>query len=88
MPFWVYILKSRTEDRYYIGSTQNLKKRLEEHNSKKKRWTSRFQPWEIMYSEAFSNRGEAVKRERMLKSKEGIKEKLQIIEKSNQVEHP
>jgi putative endonuclease len=77
--YYVYILKSKIADRYYIGSTQNLKRRLEEHNNRKKRWTSRFQPWEVIHSEEYDNRTEAVIREKRLKSKDGIWEKLKIV---------
>jgi len=77
--YYVYILKSKIVDRYYIGSTRDLKRRLTEHNNRKKHWTSGFQPWEIIYSEECNTLAEATKREKWLKSKNGITEKLKII---------
>ena len=82
MKCWLYILKSRVRDRYYIGTTQNIEKRLKEHNNRKKRWTNRYRPWELIYAEAFSTRAEATRKERKLKTKESIKEKLEIIKKA------
>ncbi len=79
MENYVYILKSKIVDRYYVGSTRNLEQRLTEHNNRRRHWTSRFQPWEIIYSEECSTRAKAMKREKWLKSKNGIVEKLKII---------
>jgi putative endonuclease len=80
--YYVYILKSKIVDRYYVGSTRNLKRRLTEHNNRRRHWTSRFQPWEIIYSEECDTRSEAAKREKRLKSKNGIAEKSKIIRKT------
>ncbi|HEX9917041.1 MAG TPA: GIY-YIG nuclease family protein [candidate division Zixibacteria bacterium] len=79
MKYYVYVLKSKIVDRYYVGLTKDLERRLTEHNNRKKHWTSRFQPWEIIYCEEFNARAEAMKKERGLKSKDGIVEKLKII---------
>jgi putative endonuclease len=86
--FWTYILKSEVADRYYIGTTEHIEKRLKEHNSRKRGWTNRFRPWKLIYTEAFPSRAGAIQRERKLKSKEGIKEKLEIIKKVSCGEHP
>jgi putative endonuclease len=79
--YYVYILKSKIVDRYYVGSTTSLERRLTEHNNRRKHWTSRFQPWEMIYYEECDNRAEVVRRERKLKSRNGIAEKLKIIGK-------
>jgi putative endonuclease len=68
-------------DRYYVGSTRNLKQRLIEHNNRRKHWTSKFQPWEIIYFEECNTRAGAIRREKWFKSKNGIVEKLKIIGK-------
>jgi len=83
--YYVYILKSKIVDRYYVGSTRNLERRLTEHNNRRKHWTSRFQPWEMIYSEECDTRAEAMKREKWLKSKNGIVEKLKIIREIDQL---
>jgi len=77
--YFVYILKSKIADRYYVGSTNDLERRINEHNTRKGHWTSRFQPWEVIHFEEFNDRSKAVEKERRLKSKEGIEEKLKII---------
>ena len=70
----VYIIKSIVKERYYIGQTNDLEKRLKEHNSGKTRSTKAYSPWEIVYCEEYESRSEAVKRELEIKSyKSGIK---------------
>ena len=69
--FYIYIIKSR-EGKFYIGSTDNLEKRLQQHNSKQfKAWTNRFNDWIIVYSESFNSRTEALKRENEIKKMKG-----------------
>jgi putative endonuclease len=77
--FFVYILKSKSFGRYYIGSTENVEKRLEVHNGSHAKWTKRFQPWELVYQEGFSTRGEATQRERQLKGMKNVGRYLNSI---------
>ena len=52
--FYVYILKSRKSERLYTGSTNNLRRRFNEHNSKKGGYyTSRNAPFDLIYYEAY-----------------------------------
>ncbi|MBV6422075.1 MAG: GIY-YIG nuclease family protein [Ignavibacteriota bacterium] len=72
--FYVYILKSLKVDRYYIGHTKDLERRLTEHNSCKTRSTKAYVPWKIVYCEKFLTKIEAYQREMEIKSyKSGIK---------------
>ncbi len=66
--FYTYVLYSQTFNKIYIGQTSDLNRRLSDHNSGKSTHTSRYIPWEIFYSEGFSSRSEAMKREKQLKS--------------------
>ena len=68
--FYVYILKSDNKNyhRYYIGHTNNLQKRLNEHNSKRVRSTKAFVPWKVIYTETFETKSEAFRREQQIKS--------------------
>ncbi len=66
MLFSVYILKS-ISGKYYIGQTNNLSERINRHNSGRSRYTKSRGPWELVYSEAFATREEAVRREQELK---------------------
>jgi putative endonuclease len=65
--FFVYILYSKAIDRYYIGHTSNLSDRLKRHNSSSIGFTSRATDWQIIYSEEYATKGEAIKRESQIK---------------------
>ncbi|MFN5032575.1 MAG: GIY-YIG nuclease family protein [Flavobacteriia bacterium] len=80
MSYYSYVLRSAKNGILYKGSTQNLEKRLQTHNSGKVKFTSKNIPWELVISEEFSTRSEAVKREKWYKSGVGrdwINSKLQ-----------
>jgi len=69
MPYFVYILRT-SSNTLYIGQTNNLEKRLKEHqtkNSKSAKYTRYFSSLELVYSETFASRKEAVHREVELK---------------------
>jgi len=74
----VYVLKCIQYEKYYIGQTNDLVKRLDWHNSSRARWTKRFQPLILIYSESFTYRSEAIVRERELKALKNIKQFLNI----------
>src|SRR5688500_4020809 len=65
--FSVYVLRNPS-GRLYIGQTQNLEQRLQEHRDGLSRWTSNRRPWELVFSVTFVSRSEAMRRERALKS--------------------
>jgi putative endonuclease len=67
----VYVLKSKVANKSYVGMSNDLERRLEEHNSGKNSYTSKYLPWEIVYSEDFAAQDEALKREKYLKSTSG-----------------
>jgi len=71
MPYFVYVLKSKSTGTSYVGSTSNLKKRLSEHINGKSTYTRGKGPWNLMHYEEFLSRSEAVQRERYFKSVEG-----------------
>jgi len=68
MEFIVYILFSQTKNRFYIGFTSNLKERIIRHNQKSKGFTGNVNDWKIVYTENYSTKEEAQKRERQIKS--------------------
>ena len=72
MTYVVYVLKSQRVERYYVGSSEDVAARLALHNGPRARWTKRFQPWGVVHTEEFATRGEALKRERFLKSLKAI----------------
>ena len=69
---YTYILQSQQiPDRFYIGSTSDLKCRLSEHNSGKSIHTNKFNPWEIKNYIGFEDATKAVEFEKFLKSGNG-----------------
>jgi len=68
MPFYAYILRSQSTGRFYTGHTENLTKRIYEHNHQRTRSIKNRGPWELFYSEVFTTRSEASRRERQIKS--------------------
>ena len=77
--FYVYALKSVKHNRIFIGSTENLEKRIKEHNSGVTKSTKFYKPWQIFYFEQYLTRKEAESRELKLKTGSGrefVKNKL------------
>ncbi|MCK7517745.1 MAG: GIY-YIG nuclease family protein [Ignavibacteriales bacterium] len=66
--FYTYILYSIKFNKHYYGHTSDLAKRLDEHNSGLSRYSKSYIPWELIYSEVFPTRSEAMKREKFFKS--------------------
>jgi len=71
--YFVYILKSLRDNKFYTGITNNLERRLREHNKGSKSTPSTLYrgPFHLAYSEKFQTRKEARERERFLKSGAG-----------------
>ncbi len=65
--YYVYIIYSKNYDRYYKGFSENPTRRLDSHNNGKSRYTKSFTPWDLIYVEEFSNKSQALKREKSLK---------------------
>ncbi|MEK9176557.1 MAG: GIY-YIG nuclease family protein [Patescibacteria group bacterium] len=65
--YYVYVLKSVIKNQIYTGSTKDLKKRLNEHNDGKVTSTKRYNPWNLIYYEAFIEEKLARVREKNLK---------------------
>lgn len=66
--YYIYILKSLKNGRFYIGSTNNLERRLLEHNTGRMKSTKAFAPYALVYNEKFSDRITAVRREKYIKA--------------------
>ncbi|MCG2711731.1 MAG: GIY-YIG nuclease family protein [Candidatus Omnitrophica bacterium] len=63
---YVYVLRN-SNNRLYIGSTNNLKRRIEEHRKKKVFSTKDFKDFDLVYYEAYSFEKNARMREKRLK---------------------
>ncbi len=69
--YYIYVLWSSKLIKRYVGSTDNVKKRLGEHNRGSNKFTKGGIPWIKVYQEEFSTKTEALKRETFLKSGQG-----------------
>ena len=67
MPSYCYILYSSKLDKYYVGSTTDIERRLAEHNRGKEKFTSTGLPWVLVYKEAFEVLQQARQRELCIK---------------------
>jgi len=68
MSFHIYILLSETTNRYYVGQTQDIKERLAYHNANYSKSLRNRGPWQLVYQEEYKTRGQAMRRERQIKS--------------------
>jgi putative endonuclease len=69
--FYVYVLRSQSDEGLYIGCTKDLKTRLKKHNSGFVESTKNRLPLELIYYEACLNQEDAFHRERYLKTTYG-----------------
>jgi len=69
-PFWAYIIEN-PQGRFYIGHTDDLERRLGEHNDPdraKSKYTAKRGPWTLVWSESHPDRSAAMRRERQIKA--------------------
>lgn len=80
--YYVYVLKSLKNDKIYVGRTDNLKRRIQEHKAGKTWTTKRFLPIKLIFCEAFLSKQDAIRRERYFKTSKGKSSLRQIIRES------
>ena len=72
--FYVYALRSLKNNKRYVGYTQkDPEKRLHDHNTGSSVWTRQNGPFKLIYSESFSDKKSAIKKEKYFKSGIGRK---------------
>ena len=64
--FFVYVLRN-PQGRLYVGFTEDLSRRVGQHQEGEGGWTRGKVPWKLVESEGFADRSEALRRERKLK---------------------
>jgi putative endonuclease len=69
----VYVIQSLATQKLYVGMTEDVQNRLKEHNTGGSKFTSAYKPWQIIYTEQYSNFGEGRIREKYLKTAAGKK---------------
>ena len=71
MTYFVYVVKSQTTGRHYIGHTADVERRLQDHNRGKDRSVRGRGPFNVVLTEPYGSRAEAMARERQIKSYKG-----------------
>ena len=68
---------SHTSGEIYIGVTENLKRRIQEHGKRGVKFTTRLTgTWSLAYAEAYADKSDAYKREARLKQHGRAKQEL------------
>jgi len=65
--YFVYLLYSVKKNKYYVGSCEDVNKRLIKHNTNYSGFTGRTLDWAIKYTAQFESKKDALKRERQIK---------------------
>ncbi|MBI4252962.1 GIY-YIG nuclease family protein [Candidatus Uhrbacteria bacterium] len=74
--YYVYIIQSISTGGWYIGSSGDPARRLYEHNRGTTRSTKPFIPYKLIYTEKYSTKDEALKREFLIKKSGRIRKEL------------
>ena len=83
MTFTVYIIYSLSLNQFYIGHTENLKDRLFRHNNSGSKATKKAYDWILKYTEEYSSKSEAYKREMKIKGRKSREYIELLIENKN-----
>ena len=86
MMFYVYLTRSEKLEQYYIGQTNDLRRRVEEHKTGLSTYTRRSDDWELVYYEAYTSRKLAMKRETKFKPRAKAFQELikRVVDKSGE----
>ena len=75
--FYVYMLKSKSvKPVTYVGYTNNLRKRINLHNSGKGAKFTRGRKWTLIYKEKYKSKKEAISREYYIKKNRSLRKKI------------
>lgn len=80
MEWWVYVLRSDTTGKLYTGISPDPDRRLIEHNTSQKgaKATRAGRPWKIVFRELQGSRGDALRREAVIKKMTRV-QKLRLV---------
>lgn len=70
--YYCYIIKSSKDGSYYIGSTKDLKERINKHNKKSVKYSSTKAPFRLVWYSSFLRKEKAINFEMYLKSSSGF----------------
>jgi putative endonuclease len=71
--FYVYILQSKKDKLFYIGYTNNIKRRFRQHQNGESKATAPRRPFELIFYEVYTNKQDARRREKYFKTTAGKK---------------
>ncbi|GAH60337.1 unnamed protein product [marine sediment metagenome] len=71
--FYIYVLISKKDNKFYVGYTDDLKRRIEQHNNGYVESTKHRRPLKLIYYEVCINQQDALHREKYLKTSFGKK---------------
>ena len=80
MLYFVYVLYSQRDKKLYVGCTNNISRRITQHNHGSVLATKNRRPLVVIHSEHYKNKGDAFQRERFLKSLWGARTKKKILQ--------
>ncbi len=73
LPFCVYILLSEKDNKFYIGYTTNIFKRVDDHNAGRNKSTAPRRPFRLIFCEYYLSKVDAMRREKYFKTTAGKK---------------
>tara|TARA_B100000989_G_scaffold298821_1_gene290216 strand:+ start:2097 stop:2345 length:249 start_codon:yes stop_codon:yes gene_type:complete len=77
MKFYVYMLKTTSQKSItYVGYTNDIQKRLKQHNSNKGAKFTKGRKWKVIYLEKFTTKKEAISREYYIKNNKSLRKKI------------
>jgi len=85
LKYFLYIIKSKKSGGFYIGTTGNLDDRLRRHNGGYSGYTKSGVTWDMVYTEVFNSRSEALAREKQLKSWKNKAKLQKLIDNSAEI---
>ncbi len=77
--YYLYILINLKRNKTYVGVTDNVDRRIKNHNEGKSKYTSKFRPWKLLYCENAESYNAVRKRERYFKSGAGRRNIKQLV---------
>ena len=80
--YFTYILLSLSDRKFYIGYTENVFKRLEQHNNGENQSTKARIPFELIYFEAHRSKKDAIRRESYFKTTSGKRTLQKVLRES------
>ena len=80
--YYVYVLLSLKDHKFYIGFSEDIKKRLTDHNAGRNTSTKSRRPFELIYYEAHLSKDDALRREAYFKTTKGKSTLRQMLRKA------